>query len=448
MFAQLWQKLFGKSAETAPPLVAPAVTVAKSASLESFISSTTVGMLNRQVVVNRDLQPVGYQFNLREGLERHRHPGSRKTERLYDEVLIRNFVANEAAHIGSNRLIFLPLSIWSADSPVLQALPAEQFVLMLRYDPEYFATEWRDAAPMHMLRNMGFKIGFDNFPLRADLMAELAFADFLRLSVSGKDLTELSYTLASMLDAAQESSIIASDIQFFEEMYACRQLQVHYLQGSYFRHQSLQVDEAIDANYLRLIDILNMVRREAELKEIAQALKCDPILVFKLLRHVNSAGAGLSSKVDSIERALIVLGHQKIYRWLTLLLFTHHEQAFNQAMLLENALIRARLLELLGTKRFAPAKLEQLFTIGMLSLLEALLRLPMVKILARLNLPDAINATLLGEDNEFQPFYRLALAVEGGDMPSDDQLLKACGLSRIDVNRAQLEAMLWAQSVT
>lgn len=420
-----------------PPVIPP----------EDRVSSETVGMLNRQVVMDKTLRPIGYQFSLRDGLNRHRRVSSPQAMRLYDEVLIRNFVTNEAANIFGNRLIFLPMSIHSCESKVLSALPADQFVLMLHYDERYFQSEHRSNDSLFSLKEAGFRIGFSDFPMDANYLADLALADFVRVSIAEKDVTQLSQWVNTCARVAPEAQLIASDVQFFEEMHTCLQMQFHYLQGQYFRHRDIDVDIPLEPGYVRLLEILNMVRRAAEPREIASALKTDPLLVVRLLAFVNSAAGGLTTKVDTIERALIVLGHQKLYRWLTLLIFSHSEQDLHQAVLLESALIRARFMELIGRMHLDATSQDQLFTTGMFSLMEGVLKQPMPRILSHVNLPAEIADALLQQTGPYAAYLQLAKAVELGEDEDEQARLGAlCHVSPIEANRAQMEALLWAQA--
>jgi EAL and modified HD-GYP domain-containing signal transduction protein len=222
---------------------------------------------------------------------------------------------------------------------------------------------------------------------------------------------------------------------------------VHYLQGSYLRHKEMNEADSIDVGYLRLLDVLNLVRSDAEPTVVAAAMKYDPLLTFKLLRYVNSAGTGLVARVDTIERALIVLGNKQLYRWLTLLMFSHERPDGSHSVLLETALIRARMMEVLGARQFARDQLDQLFTTGMFSMLDALLRAPMARILEKLSLPDDITAALLHRRGPYAPLLNLALGCEDGELPDNPALFAAAGVTKGEANRAQIEALMWVEEV-
>ncbi len=455
----LIKKLFGEAASpTTPPQSAPTSTASQASSghvalgaapgQAGFVAGAPVEtMLQREIMLDRDLQVMGYNFRLRESVLRRKSKMADSVWRLYDEVLLRNFLAEEATKAFGKKRIVLEVSVWALDSPLLRKLPQGRFVLMLIYNEEFFADPASRQPLLQELKEQGFQLGFDNFPLTPALQPLFPLADYLKLSIAQRDVTEMARSVAALTMAAPESAIVVADIHFFEELQVCRQLPVQFLQGSYLRRKELSDADAVDASYLRLLEVLNLVRADAEPAVIAQAMKYDPMLSFKLLRYVNSPAAGLMTKVDSLDRAMIVLGNKQLYRWLTLLLFSHERLEGDQAVLLEMALIRARMMENLGSKQFKRAELDLLFTTGMFSMLEALLRQPMVKLLDKLNLPEPVSQALLNRSGPFGALLDLALACEDGELPDEPALFVAAGVSRNDANRAQIEAMLWAEEV-
>jgi EAL and modified HD-GYP domain-containing signal transduction protein len=142
-----------------------------------------------------------------------------------------------------------------------------------------------------------------------------------------------------------------------------------------------------------------------------------------------------------------MLGHDQLYRWLTLLLFTHQESDGRSQALLRNALVRARLTELLGQDQLAKEDRDGLFIAGILSMLEALLNLPMVDILAALNLSEPIVEVLLHGRGIYAPYLHLASAFENGDAATIGQLTQALGLSHEAVNLAHMNALIWSEGM-
>jgi EAL and modified HD-GYP domain-containing signal transduction protein len=175
--------------------------------------------------------------------------------------------------------------------------------------------------------------------------------------------------------------------------------------------------------------------------------KLDPMLTYKFLRYINSAGGGLVMKVTTIEHAIAVLGQKKLYRWLTLLLYSGGTINPQDLALMENAMVRGRMTETLGREVFPPEELDNLFIVGFFSLLDVLLRMPMGQALAHLNLPEELILALVHKEGRYAPYLELAIACEQFNPETIAELATACGLDVQKVNLAHIDAMLWALEV-
>jgi EAL and modified HD-GYP domain-containing signal transduction protein len=199
---------------------------------------------------------------------------------------------------------------------------------------------------------------------------------------------------------------------------------------------------------LRVMELLNLVTNHAEISALEAALKRDAALSYKLLRFINSPGCGMLTKIRSIAHALVMLGYDQLYRWLTLLLFTSGKLDVRSEALLKNALVRARMTELLGKKKqLPPQDQERLFIVGIFSLIDVLLNTPMDKALESISLPDLVLNALVKREGIYAPYLKLAAACEQGEQESVEELAGELRLSAEDVNLAHVQAMIWAEDV-
>ena len=194
-----------------------------------------------------------------------------------------------------------------------------------------------------------------------------------------------------------------------------------------------------------ILQLMKMVRENADIRELDNTLKRDAMLSYKLLRYINTAGFGLHVQVDSLRHAITMLGYQPLYRWLALLLATTSEVGFSQA-LLQTAIVRGRFVELLGKGSLPASESENLFVVGLFSLLDQLLGVPMDQLMRQVFLPDAIVQALLHRENIYGPFLALAEACEqesGAAAAVADSLF----MTPSQVNQAHGSAMVWAQGL-
>ncbi len=194
-----------------------------------------------------------------------------------------------------------------------------------------------------------------------------------------------------------------------------------------------------------ILQLMQLVKKNADVQQLESALKRDAALSYKLLRFINSAGFGLGREIQSLRQALALLGYAPLYRWLTLLLATASTSGYSP-VLMETAVVRGRLAELLGQPFLPKGEAENLFVTGMFSLLDRLLGIPMKEVLETIQLSDDVVQALLTRDGMYGPYLALAEACELNSMLVGS-LSASLHISPEEVNTAHLQALAWAQNI-
>ena len=196
----------------------------------------------------------------------------------------------------------------------------------------------------------------------------------------------------------------------------------------------------------QIVRLLNLVRKNAEVRDLEAALKQDVALSFKLLRYINSAGFGLSCEIQSFRHAVTILGFDKLHKWLSLLLVTASKDPTAPA-LMQTAIVRGRFMEIVGAGFFDKSELDNLFITGAFSLLDVLLGTPMEAILEEMHLPEGVTDALLQNESVYKPFLELAVAAESDRDTSLAQISASLQLEVSRLNQAQLQALSFADSL-
>ncbi len=191
----------------------------------------------------------------------------------------------------------------------------------------------------------------------------------------------------------------------------------------------------------RLCQLLNDVVADRDTAQIGAALRADLALSYRLLRFVNSPAVGLAQPVESVEQAVMVLGRAELYRWLSVLLTASGAGRKASRALQEVSMARARLLELLAPDAGAPP--PALFTVGLLSMLDALLQVPLAEALAPLQIAEPAREAIVGRSGPWWPLLQLAMAVERHDLAEAEPLAAPHG--GLDAVLAKAE-QAWAWS--
>ena len=400
-------------------------------------------ILGRLPVLDRSQRIFGYELVLRNKSVRQPTKQDDALLRMQDEMLIAGLISLEMDRLIGNKLVFISLSCVGLASPLLDDLPAESVVLAVKVVPE------RAEAQLLRLKELvaaGFKIALDDFVYSPVLAPFLRLAKFVRIDVSQLDAIDMRAQLKILMDKFAPD-LLAKHVEFDDTFEACRNLSFAYFQGYYFTRLQPDKPPRLGSDRLRVIELLNLVTKYAEISQLEKVFKLDATLSYKLLRYINSPGCGMVQKIRSIAHALVILGHDQLYRWLTLLLFSSGKADGRSQALLKNALVRARLVEVLGKRRLAPAECEGLFIVGIFSLLDALLNSPMSTAVAHLNLSEPVLQGLVERKGIYAPFLLLAEACEEGDQARVEEYAALCGLDATGVNLIHLQAMIWAEEL-
>lgn len=270
-------------------------------------------------------------------------------------------------------------------------------------------------------------------------------ASYIEVRFSGADVGAQAKTYA----AAKQSSVqmIGRPVSTWADFDACAALGLCAFVGKLHLtpRPGLPVKGMNPAQTI-ILQLMQMVQNNEDIPKIEGVLKRDPALSYKLLRFINSAGFGVGREIQSLKQAISMLGYAPMYRWLTLLLATASTSGYSP-VLMETAVVRGRLTELLGVKALKRGEGENLFVAGMFSLLDRLLGLPMQEVLDTIQLPEEVMSALLNRGGMYGPYLALAEACE---LNSNLVASLASGLDidPVDVNKAHLSALAWAQNVT
>lgn len=395
--------------------------------------------IGRQLIIDSNQKLIGYELF-------YRHAGDATRAEFADDVVASaEILSNLLTHIGmgcllGDNLAFVNVSPAMLKSDLLDLLPPSRIVLeVVGAKPSPWLLE-----RCRELRRRGFGIAFDAvLPSAADAPL-LKVADYIKLDVQALGLVGAGR--AAEAYRCHAIKLIAAKVESAAEFLACRAFGFDGFQGFHFARPETLSTRAVNPAQARVIDLLNMIRTNKDLSEIEWAFKCDVALSIRLLRYINSVGFGLAQQVRSINHALTLLGYRQLYRWLSLLILAADGAAAPPA-LAKTALIRGRLTELLGQTLLDGQERDNLFIVGVFSLLDAILEVPMDRALEALRLPDNIAEALLHRRGIYGPYLDLTDACEGGDWRTIDGLCLRLGLSPSQVNEAQLRALAWAEDI-
>jgi EAL and modified HD-GYP domain-containing signal transduction protein len=273
------------------------------------------------------------------------------------------------------------------------------------------------------LRAQGFRIALDDFTLTSSSEPLLEVADIVKVDLRAHSrpdaerliarLTEQGHTVLAekVEDQAERDWSAAAGAQLFQGYFFCEPVE---LAGEEIRVTSLA----------RLKAAAGLTNPDAGLEEVELALRTDPGLSLRLLRHLNSAALALPHRITSVRHAIVMLGARTVRQWALVLLLAGIGE--HRGPLITTALTRARTCELAAEALGAPDA-DSYFSVGLLSIADALAGAPMERVVAELPLTDDVKAALLRYEGDMGVALAGAIACERGELPQNDPgLLLAC----------------------
>ncbi|MES2583816.1 MAG: HDOD domain-containing protein [Pseudomonadota bacterium] len=295
------------------------------------------------------------------------------------------------------------------------------------------------------IQRRGFRLAFDYSVLTHSYAPWLELASFIKFDLS----VIRPQSIASFVKLAQAKTgarLIAEKVETPAQYTMLAELGVQLFQGFWFAQPVAVQGQSVRPAQATILQLINLVRKQASTAEIEEMLKRDPTLSFNLLRFINSAGFGMRSEVTSFKHAVMLLGLNRLFKWAALLLTTSQGGDMPPAVG-TTAVARGRLMELLAAELLPPEECDNAFVVGVFSLLDTMLGMSMETALATVALPDSVTQALLMRTGPLAPFLELTLACETGDDEAFGRTSTALGLSDAQVNMAHLQSLAWAESM-
>jgi EAL and modified HD-GYP domain-containing signal transduction protein len=394
-------------------------------------------VVTRQAVLNRDMAVVGYEFAQTGLLD------SAESELERDRALLLHATGADARALVAERVAFVTIGHQLLLDRQVDALAGSGIFPLLR---PAAAINSLHIERIIALRKAGVPTALASGQAALDNEALAAAAGAAFFSVAEflpPDLLRISRQL-SKRHPGLKLGVVGIETQ--DEFDACSRMHFAWFHGPFVRRRGEWSQNRADPGALRICDLLSRLRKGAELAEIAGQISLDPMLSYRILRVANSAAVGASREITSIRDATLILGRDPLYRWLVLLLCVTGPAGREQQMLLEHALARGRLMELLAAPGAAPELRQLLFLTGLFSLLDLMLRVPMPALLAQLALPPEVGAAIIGHAGPCALPLQLAEACEHGNEPVLMELCVEMRLSISRLNQMQAAAGAWARA--
>ena len=258
-------------------------------------------------------------------------------------------------------------------------------------------------AACERLKVAGYSIALDDFVANDPREAMVPLADIVKVDFERTTPEERAALVKR--HGGLRCRMWAEKIETQEQFADAQQAGFVYFQGYFFRRPEVMKTREIPANrvnYLRMLEAVS--RPDMDIREVEGLIKQEASILYCLPRYLNSPMFAFSNEIHSVRHALTILGARETRRWIRLVALISAGMLKSSDLVL-SALVRARFCELLCPK--APKGESDLFLVGLVSLMDAILEVPMAEVLEKIPLDQHTKTVLMGGAGPLRPIYPL-----------------------------------------
>ena len=389
--------------------------------------------LARQPILDKQLRTVGYELLFR-GMETDRalfEDGTRATSTVLTNVL---------SEFGLETVVgTLPAWVNFTSQYLLDDLP-------IPIGPRSLVIELLpDAEPtdellerLRALSKQGYKIALDDFVYSDKLKPLIEVAQVVKVNVRDRPVDEVSRQAEAFKNFKVQ--LLAEKVERVSEYEACLKLGFTLFQGHFVCRPELMRQKRPPANRIALIRLMSeLYAAEPKINQIRELVQLDVTLSYRLLKWLNSSLFALPHPVESIQQALIMLGINRLRNLVSLIVLARIDD--RPSVLFETALMRGRIGERVAP-HFGLAP-DMMFTVGLFSVLDALIGVPMDQVLENMPLAKDIALAITKREGPCGMLLAGIEAHEKGDWPG----VQRAGLDLAVLSPAWVDALVWVRGV-
>ncbi len=197
----------------------------------------------------------------------------------------------------------------------------------------------------------------------------------------------------------------------------------------------------VEGNRMIVLKLISELQKsDVSIDELESLIGHDATLAYHLLRYMNSAFYALRIKIESIKHALTLLGTDEVRKWASLMLMLRLSDKKPKELML-TGMMRAKMAEIIASAD-KNAKADQYFVVGLFSILDALLDMPLEEVLETLPLTEEMSVALTSDSGKMGEVLCNIKYYEQGDW---DQLMNV--IDHAAYQKAYLQAIKWSSEL-
>jgi c-di-GMP phosphodiesterase len=360
----------------------------------------------RQPICKRSAEVAGYELVCRDS--ELAEPAFKDGDTAVAQTLVNSFVDVALDKVAGQNRAFVPVTRDFLLSPFAEALPRKRVVLEIARDT---LVDQLLMDSLARLSKKGYWLALDGFT-DVDQAKPLAkFAKFAKLDVqtTGWDTVVTQFLALKKLGLP----LVARNVDTREDYEFSTKLGFDLFQGFFFCTPTPALHKQIPFNRLSTIYLLTKLQEpDISPRELEHAVGQDLAITYRILRYVNSPAHAFPKKIESIRHAVALVGTGLLSNWSSAALLDSIENKPRELMV--TGVVRAHMCQQLGAA-MNQKNISQFFTVGLLSVVDALLDRPLRDALLLLPMADAIKDALLQHEGNMGEALSCIKSYERGD---------------------------------
>lgn len=216
-------------------------------------------------------------------------------------------------------------------------------------------------------------------------------------------------------------------------------------EGEFYRVPITKGNKEVAPVKINYIDLLNTVNNpDFDLTDAADIIQRDTALVISLLEMVNHMA--INSEITSIRHAAAMLGQRELKKWITTAV-TKQLCDDKPSEVARVSLLRAKFAENLAPIFELAGQSQELFMMGLFSVLDVILDKPMSEALNLVKVSKNVSRALIDKDGPYSSIYDFVLQYESGNWTEIDRIMLLNDMDSEAVFSAYIETLKWYRTL-
>lgn len=399
-----------------------------------------IGHVARQPIFDKSLNLFGYELLFRDNALSF--PTDVSGDTATSELLSSTFLTSDIYTYTGVKKVFVNFTRNHLVNRIPLLFPREITVVEILEDVR---PEPEVVAACQEIAQKGFTIALDDFVYRAELKPLIALSDIVKIDFRNTSPERISAYFSLL--SRDKKRMLAEKVETYEEFKRGRDMGFQYFQGYFFARPEVIQGRTLSTPEIHLLRLMAAVQgRELDFDQIENHIKRDITVSYKLLRYINSAYFRRLQEITAIKQAILLLGEVGIRRFVSLMAMAKLAKGKPQELANLSA-IRARFCELLGSQASRNENAGELFTVGLFSLIDAIMDDTMENILQKLPFSQSIKEALVGPNGPLGDVLQVVIAYERGDWRALSGLCTRVGIPEEALPALYRETLAWAQAL-